>query len=174
VRFDGNGYTTRETVQTYWLYKCAQLALEQGFTGFEILSDIRFVMRPLMPDDETSHPPGALAAAIGPIPASPNEVANLPAARPERKNVVLDEAAEYVRVASATPIIIYEGGGPPKPSIEGDVPFLTQPIESKPPKLFNAKALMAKLDPIVKADKCDFGNICPHVHAYLLPNGKLQ
>jgi hypothetical protein len=41
VSFGGNGYTTRETAQTYWLYRCAELTLEQGFDGFEILSNVR-------------------------------------------------------------------------------------------------------------------------------------
>lgn len=41
VEFSGNGYTTSETAQCFWLYRCAELTLEQGFDGFEILSDIR-------------------------------------------------------------------------------------------------------------------------------------
>jgi hypothetical protein len=41
VTFSANGYTTRETAQTFWLYRCSELALEKGFQGFEILSDIR-------------------------------------------------------------------------------------------------------------------------------------
>ena len=40
VAFYGNGYTTKETVQTYWLYKCTEVALDNGFQGFEILSHI--------------------------------------------------------------------------------------------------------------------------------------
>ena len=40
VSFYGNGYTTTETVQTYWLYKCAEVAIENGFEAFEILSHI--------------------------------------------------------------------------------------------------------------------------------------
>lgn len=40
VSFYGNGYTTEETVQTFWLYRCAELALEKGYDGFEILSHI--------------------------------------------------------------------------------------------------------------------------------------
>jgi hypothetical protein len=41
VTFSANGYTTRETAQCFWLYRCAELTLEKGFDGFEILSDIR-------------------------------------------------------------------------------------------------------------------------------------
>ena len=51
VSFQGNGYTTRETVQVYWLYRCAQLAIEKGFNGFEILSDMQFSMRRPPADD---------------------------------------------------------------------------------------------------------------------------
>lgn len=40
VVFGANGFTTRETTQTYWLYKASELALEKGFDGFEILSNI--------------------------------------------------------------------------------------------------------------------------------------
>jgi hypothetical protein len=39
VSFSGNAFTTRETVQTYWLYRCAEFTLENGYDGFEILSD---------------------------------------------------------------------------------------------------------------------------------------
>jgi hypothetical protein len=57
--------------------------------------------------------------------------------------------------------------------MEGDVHFLPSPVESAPPKVFNAKALVAQLEPLIKGEKCA-GNICPHVHEYLLPKGKLR
>lgn len=44
VTYGGNGFTTYETVQTYWLNHCAELALEKGYEGFEILSDLRLTM----------------------------------------------------------------------------------------------------------------------------------
>jgi hypothetical protein len=40
IRFAGNGYTTLETVQTYWLYHCADFALSKGFDGFEIITPL--------------------------------------------------------------------------------------------------------------------------------------
>jgi hypothetical protein len=43
VGFSGNGFTTPESVQTYWLYRSAELALEKGFDGFDILSNLRLV-----------------------------------------------------------------------------------------------------------------------------------
>jgi hypothetical protein len=43
LTFTGNGATTQETVQTYWLYRAAELALEKGFDGFEVASQVNFV-----------------------------------------------------------------------------------------------------------------------------------
>lgn len=56
VHYSGNGYTNRETAQTYWLFRCAELALEKGFEGFAILSNIQLVL-PETPttDDRTLH-----------------------------------------------------------------------------------------------------------------------
>jgi len=61
VSYKGNGYTTQETVQTYWLFRAAQLTLEQGFDGFLILSNIRLVA-PRSPQREVK-----LAASSTPI-----------------------------------------------------------------------------------------------------------
>ena len=43
VTFAANPETTQETTQTYWLYRCAELTIEQGFDGFEILSNVQLV-----------------------------------------------------------------------------------------------------------------------------------
>lgn len=43
VSFSGNGYTTLETVQTYWLYRAADVTLAQGFDGFAVLTNMQFV-----------------------------------------------------------------------------------------------------------------------------------
>jgi hypothetical protein len=40
VRYGGNGFTTDETVQTYWLYHCAEFALSKGFEGFTIMTPV--------------------------------------------------------------------------------------------------------------------------------------
>lgn len=45
IGYYGNGFTTPETVQTYWLYRCAEFTLEKGFNGFEIISNITLVQR---------------------------------------------------------------------------------------------------------------------------------
>jgi hypothetical protein len=126
VAYGGNGFTTRETVQTYFLYRCAELALEKGYDGFEILSNIRLIKR----------------------------------ARPVR-----------VAAAVSTPIFIpmYEGGGI-KPGVYADIRLLKRPFTPAPPKIFDAAALKNTLEPLVQGQKCDDGNVCPHVHHYLYPD----
>lgn len=37
VEFQGNGYTQRQTIETYLLYRCAELTVEAGFDYFIIL-----------------------------------------------------------------------------------------------------------------------------------------
>ena len=173
VHFGGNGYTTRETVQAYWLNRCAELALEKGFAGFEILSDMQFVrLRP-----STDEPIGPASISSGAslrtrISVSSDEIADVSVWR--NRDERASQSAGRIRLAhGGGAVFIYGGGGPPKPGIEGDVHFLAAPVEEAPPKVFNAKALRAQLEPIIKAEKCDFGNVCPHVHDYLLPKGKL-
>ena len=43
VVFSANGYTSRESAQTYWLYRCAQLALEKNYDGFRILTPMQLI-----------------------------------------------------------------------------------------------------------------------------------
>jgi hypothetical protein len=176
VRFAGNGYTSRETAQTYWLYRSAELALENGFTGFEILSDVPFVMRRPEFDDGPRQAPGSIVAASNSvhIPASPIELAGASVSPSGGKDTVGGEFGERIRVAAVVPIFIPSGGTVARPLIEADVHFIKRPVESTPPRVFNAKALKAALEPIVTAERCGMGNVCPHVHEYLLPKGKLQ
>jgi hypothetical protein len=174
VKFQGNGYTSRESVQVYWLYRCAELAPEKGFSGFEILSDMQFVMQRPSPE-EPARPvlSSTIASLRTRIPVSPDEAAE---AAWRSQGSLASRSAEPVRMARGGGMVFFYGGGAaiPMPSIEGDVHFLTTPVESAPPRIFNAKALRDQLEPIVKADKCGVGNVCPHVHEYLLPKGKLR
>jgi len=126
IEFGGNGFTTAETVQTYWLYRVSQLTLEKGYEGFEILSNINL--------------------AGGPREAN--------------------------QLAAGAPIFIpiYTGGVSNKPLITADVRMLKRPFEPKAPKVFDAAALKATLEPLVSGTKCDMGNVCAHVHRYLFPN----
>jgi hypothetical protein len=38
VTVSGNGFTTRETVSTYWYHRAAEFTLDKGYTGFQMLS----------------------------------------------------------------------------------------------------------------------------------------
>lgn len=57
VAFSGTAYTTQDTLQTYWLYRCAELAIKNGYDGFEVLSHVRFTedakppQQPIQPGD---------------------------------------------------------------------------------------------------------------------------
>jgi hypothetical protein len=142
VKFQGNGYTSRESIQVYWLYRCAELALEKGYAGFEILSDMQFVTRRPQKDDIERSPLSSTVASLRTrIPVTPDEVEE--AARWRTQTDLASRSAEPIRMARGGAIFIYGGGGAsiPMPSIEGDVHFLPGPVESAPPKLFNAKAL---------------------------------
>lgn len=174
VSFQGNGYTTRESVQVYWLYRAAQLAVEKGYAGFEILSDIHFVMR-RPPGDERIVP--RLASAV------PSLRTSIPVSQQEAADVRIWDhrgtafkSDEPVRLARGGTIFVYTGGGyaGPKPGLEADVHFLPPPVLAAPPKVFDAKALIAQLEPLIKAERCNLGNVCPHVHDYLLPKGTLR
>jgi hypothetical protein len=174
VSFQGNGFTTRETVQTYWLNRCAELAIEKGYAGFEILTDMRFVMRRPSVDDRDRLALDSSAVSLRThIPVSSDEAADFAVWR-ERDRLASQPAAPVRLAAAGGVMIFYSAPAAPKPAIEGDVHFLPAPVEPAPPKIFNAKALLAQLEPIVKGTEQCNGNVCPHVHEYLLPKGKLR
>jgi hypothetical protein len=169
VSFQGNGFTTKESVQVYWLSRCAELAIARGYAGFEVLSDMQFAMRRPAEEPVRTRLASAVASVRTHIPVSADEAGDFSAWRDRRDIASRPETP----VRTAAVMFFYGGASPPKPGIEGDVHFLPPPVESAPPKIFNAKALLARLDPLIKGEKCA-GNICPHVHDYLLPKGKLR
>lgn len=63
ITYGGNGFTSAETVQTYWLYRAAELTLERGFDGFRILSSIQLVA-PAMPRESIQVAAGAIFIPI--------------------------------------------------------------------------------------------------------------
>lgn len=140
VSYFGNGFTTYETVQTYWLYRCAELAHSQGFDGFQILSDVRFVRsNQLDPIGLRGAPPYPLiAAGRGPV---------------------------YIPIYTPS-------GDRQFPAITADIKLLKKPFEHNPPKILDANILKDALEKYVMGEKCD-GNVCPHVHGYILPVGTL-
>jgi hypothetical protein len=36
VAFDGNGYATKERVYYFWIYRCAELTLQQGYSLYVV------------------------------------------------------------------------------------------------------------------------------------------
>lgn len=179
ISFSGNGYTTTETAQTYWLYQCAELTLSKGYYGFEILSDMKFVMRRLPNSrDEQSlmHPmrvaahPIKISLALDELAAATKLQADKAATEPNASSV-----SDPIRVAHSAPVFIYVPSSTShKPAFEGDIHLLKKPFDAVPPKTFGAAALKASLQGYVKSDKCGLNNVCPHVHEYLFPKGKLR
>jgi hypothetical protein len=180
VTFVGNGYTTAETAQTYWLFQCAELTDSKGYYGFEILSDMKFAQRSLPDDGAGQSLMRRNVAAASPIriPLASEELpaaTNLLSEKSEARSTAA-RRSDYVRVARfAAPMFVYvPSSAPPRQVFEGDIHLLKKPFEAAPPKMFVAAALKAALDGHVKSEKCGLGNVCPHVHEYLLPKGKLR
>jgi hypothetical protein len=142
VRFAGNGYTTKETVQTYWLYHCAQLTLEKGYDGFRIRTQVD------------------LSAVDLPAYAS---------AGADRGEIVKTRGGGGGHVTYHT---VYVGGSAAyvyKPSLQAEVELIKSPFAEESLKVFDAKRMVDALAPHVTGQKCN-GNVCPHVHKYLYPN----
>lgn len=181
VSFGGNGFTSKETAQTYWLYRSAELALEKNYDGFEILSDMQFVMG-APPDDfgGRAGPRNAIAALSGPaVPGSPEEIVQAGAWRADLSRGgagCADAGPACTRYAAGGTFIVVPSGGSgiAKPVYEGDIHLIRRPLRGSPPKVFDAKLLRAAIEPYMHTDKCGTGNVCPHVHEYLYPAGKLQ
>ncbi|MEQ1489906.1 MAG: hypothetical protein ABL932_05095 [Terricaulis sp.] len=88
VTYNGNGYTTEETVQTYWLYRSAEIAIEQGYDGFQIISDVELTA---LPDGEARILP-AVESGLG-KPYMVADIRLLRAPLPERGRYVFDARA---------------------------------------------------------------------------------
>jgi hypothetical protein len=115
IMYAGNGFTTAETVQTFWLYHVAELTLAQGYDGFRILS------------------------------------------------------APGLRPGAGTTELPVDVGLVGKPVLVMTIALLRKPITPRPPAVFDAAVLKARLEPLVKGAHCQ-GNVCPHVHSYLMPD----
>jgi hypothetical protein len=146
VRFGGNGYTTAETVQTYWLYHCAELALAKGYDAFYIVTPINLT---------------AIQAL---------ERADAGQARVIRTRGGGGGGGHGGGRGGRVYTYSYGYAGTMayKPSLVGDIRLLKKPFTPIPGRLFDAAALKALLGPYVLGPKCN-GNVCPHVHSYLFP-----
>ena len=79
----------------------------------------------------------------------------------------LFENVEYVPIYVPT----YAGL---KPYIEADILLLKAPFRENPPKIFDARKLKEALQPHVEGPIKKRKNVEPHIHEYLLPEGKLS
>lgn len=57
-----------------------------------------------------------------------------------------------------------------KPWFVGEIRLLHKPFKANPPRVFDAAQLKAKLAPIVNEKALCGGNVCPHLHSYLMPD----
>jgi hypothetical protein len=145
VTFGSSSPTTPETVQCYWLYRCAEIALDKGFDGFEIVSNIRLV---------TSKLPEEFLAG---------------GARVQPANWVKIPLEALFANGGFGPK--GEGGDPL--SIQADILLLKGPIAARPPRVFDARKLKTALAPHVSEPMKSHTNVKPHVHDYLRPDGAL-
>lgn len=145
VSFGGNGYTTEETVQTYWLYHCAEFALSKGYDGFRILSPIKLSAVQALRGDgvQVIRVHGGGGGGGGHSSGGRS-------------------GGGYVATYG------YAGAPVNKPAIDAEIQLLRRPLAPVPGRTFEAAALKALLEPYVTGPKCN-GNVCPHVHSYLYP-----
>ena len=140
VGFYGNGYTTGETVQTYWLYHAAQVALDQGYDGFETVKHLKFSRVDGFDPDNIVRVRGGGGGGGGGGHGG---------------------GGHYVSGG----VYVYSMA---KPYMVQDIRLLRKPFTPVPGRSFDATDLKATLDPMVNGKKCN-GNVCPHVHRYLYP-----
>lgn len=100
VSYYANAYTSEETVQTFWLYRCAEITLEQGYDGFQILSNVELTSAPGQFADATPalYRDGARLIPVveNGFDGKPYMVANIALLRaplPDRPRVVFDAQA---------------------------------------------------------------------------------
>lgn len=131
VAFYGNGFTSREAVLKYWLYRCAEVTSKNGFDYFVLLAKAA---------------PKPAAALDG----EPRDVFSTVV------DIRLPETDETVRAKGATgggaPIYIPGGGGTvTRWSASGVIQmFKGEPLDTNP-VTFVAKELLDKLGPEIRA-----------------------
>jgi hypothetical protein len=78
--------------------------------------------------------------------------------------------------ARGAPVVVYTSSGYAvwTSVLEGDIHMTKRPVAAAPPKIFDARALLAAIAPHMNTEQCGNHNVCPHVHEYLLPAGKLR
>jgi hypothetical protein len=124
VRFGGNGYTTQETVQTYWLYHCADFALSKGFAGFQILTPVD-----LSRLDLRATPPGGAPVIV-------------------KAGHGGGGGGHTVYIYGGGGAVAY------KPTISAQIRLLKPPVVQAPGRVFDAAKLKTMLEPQVNGEKC--------------------
>jgi hypothetical protein len=129
--------TSEETASTYWLYRASTLALDKGYNGFSLLTNINIARYSL--------PTGLI---------SPEQMhATDYAASPKLENVL------QIYIPAQTGPNVFE--------IEGNIRLLHGPITAVAGKVFDAAKLKAALDPYMLGKHCEKNNVCSHSHRYL-------
>lgn len=153
VRFDGNGYTKKETVWIFWFYRCAEVTKENGFQYF--------VIEPIKPQNKTQflpHSQGCLQRACY-HPRFPR--GSVWASAPGRERRVPNRLrsafphpyrrGKVTRVAR--PVIIYYSPGVVITTWHSNAIIAMYDAHSLPPGelVFNAQSVLDLLGPFVKS-----------------------
>ena len=137
-------FRSEDTAQTLGLYRCAVIALEQGYDGFEILTDTKLGEpneAPYMGGGSSQIVTGALVGGV---------LLGIPGA-----------------VVGASVGSNFQGNA--FPVFSADVRLIRKPLSGQPPRIFDAAYIKATLEPYVNGKKCEKDNVCPHDHNYLKP-----
>ncbi len=140
VTYSANDITTRTTMQTYWLHRCAELALQSGYDGFEVLDDVR-------------------------LSANDNSAAEMLSVARFYSDFVTVRGSGVIFIPSFS----YTVPAVPLARISGQVKFVKGNAPSNPPVYFDARSLQATLAAVMAAPRCDRDNICEHEKHYLRP-----
>jgi hypothetical protein len=130
VRYEVNGHATKLTLQSYWLYRAAQVTLENGYDGFAIAPDPVIHAHPLNHTLLTSQDAGL----------------------PHK----LQMSSHLISVGTGY-----------APSMAGEIQLLKAPLTADPPRVLNARVVVAALQPVIEGAKCARENVCVHDSSYL-------
>jgi hypothetical protein len=78
--------------------------------------------------------------------------------------------------ARGAPVVVDPGGGYAVRTsvLQGGIHTMKRSAAAAPPKVFDANTLQGAVAPQMNTEECGNRNVCPHVHEYLLPAGKLR
>ena len=147
VTYEGRTTATENTAQTLGLYRCATIALEQGYDGFEIRSNID-----LSEPRDVPYKGGGASRGTGAV------LAGGVLAGPVGAVAVARSGADF-------------GQNDAFPVFSSEIRLVKKPLSGQPPKVFDAASLKTTLEPFVNGKKCDNENVCPHDYSYLSPGG---